>query len=206
MNKAFLVKYAEVALKGKNRKIFEEKLVKQIRLALKRVDGEFKVTRPQGRVFVEAEGDCDEQETIEALQKVFGITAICPVVLTEDNGFDDLAEKLVAYIDEQFPQKDFTFKVFGRRSRKNYPMNSMELCAALGEKILDAFPTLKVDVHNPEVRVNVEIRERINFYVREYPGPGGMPIPCGPPRLPPCMLWLALRSFSTRIMSFVFSI
>ncbi|MCR5641445.1 MAG: tRNA 4-thiouridine(8) synthase ThiI [Lachnospiraceae bacterium] len=176
MNSAFLLKYAEIALKGKNRHIFEETLVKQIEYALEPVDGEFVVTRPQGRIFVEPTGDCDEEEVIEALSHVFGITAICPVCLTKDEGFDALAEEIIAYVDREYPDKHFTFKVESRRARKNYPIESMQLSAMLGERLLAAFPEMKVDVHHPEVLLRVEIRDRINYYSREIPGPGGMPV------------------------------
>ncbi len=176
MNSAFLLKYAEIALKGKNRHIFEETLVKQIEYALEPVDGSFVVTRPQGRIFVEPQGDCDEDEVITALSHVFGITAICPVCLTQDNGFDALAEEIIAYVDRTYPDKHFTFKVESRRARKNYPMESMELSAELGERILAAFPDMNVDVHHPDVLLRVEIRDRINYYSKEIPGPGGMPV------------------------------
>ena len=176
MNHAFLIKYGEIALKGKNRRTFEESLMKQIKFALAGLDAEFVITNPTGRIFIESADDFDVEDAIDALQHVFGIVGICPAVLIEDEGFDDLAQKLVSYVDEQYPDKNFTFKVEARRARKNYPMNSMELNAALGEKLLDAFPTLKVDVHQPEVMVHVEIRERINFYCKEIPGPGGMPV------------------------------
>ncbi|MCR4797098.1 MAG: tRNA 4-thiouridine(8) synthase ThiI, partial [Lachnospiraceae bacterium] len=176
MNHAFLIKYGEIALKGKNRRTFEESLMKQIKFALAGLDAEFVITNPTGRIFIESADDFDVEDAIDALQHVFGIVGICPAVLIEDEGFEDLAQKLVSYVDEQYPDKNFTFKVEARRARKNYPMNSMELNAALGEKLLDAFPTLKVDVHQPEVMVHVEIRERINFYCKEIPGPGGMPV------------------------------
>ena len=176
MEKAFLIKYGEIALKGKNRRTFEESLVKQIQFALKDMDAEFEVTRPTGRIFVESKDEFDVDEALEALQHVFGIVAICPAVLTEDKGFDELAKEVVAYVDHVYPDKHFTFKVDSRRARKNYPMNSMELNAAIGEKLLEAFPEMKVDVHNPEVMIHVEIRERINFYCKEIPGPGGMPV------------------------------
>ncbi len=176
MEKAFLIKYGEIALKGKNRRTFEESLVKQIKFALKDV-GEFEVTRPMGRIFVEALSDFDMDEAIEALSCVFGIVGICPAVLTEDNGFDALAKEVVEYFGEIYGKNpSFTFKVDSRRSRKNYPMNSMELNAAIGEKLLEAYPNLRVDVHNPDVMFHVEIRERINYYCKEVPGPGGMPV------------------------------
>ena len=174
--KAFLVKYGEIALKGKNRRIFEDVLVRKVKDALAKTGGEFAVSKTRGRIFVEALSEIDEEETIAALQRVFGIIGICPVVLTEDEGFDALAEQIVAFFDENFADKHFSFKVDARRARKNYPLNSMEINAAVGEKLLDAFPELSVDVHDPQVLVRIEIRERINFYVKELPGPGGMPI------------------------------
>lgn len=176
MNQAFLIRYGEIAVKGKNRRMFEETLVKNIETALKTVDGTFKVTRPQGRVFVEPEGDFYEDDVIEALSHVFGVTGISPVVMTDDEGFDKLASEVVEYVDRVYPTKDFTFKVEARRARKNYPMDSMEINAAIGEKILEAFPSLKVDVHHPDQMIYIEIRERINFYSKMLPGPGGMPV------------------------------
>ena len=176
MYKAFLIKYAEIAIKGKNRYLFEDALVKQIRYALRNVEGEFDVHKQQGRVFVETVGDYDYDEAVEALSHVFGITGICPAVIVEDEGFDKLAADVVAYMDRIYPDKNFTFKVKARRARKNYPMESMQLAAELGGKILDAFPEMKVDVHNPDVMLNVEIREKISFYSEEIPGPGGMPV------------------------------
>ncbi len=173
---AFVIKYAEIGIKGKNRYVFEDALVRQIKFALKNVDGEFDVFKQQGRVFIKVDGAYDYDETISALTKVFGITGICPAVLTEDEGFEKLAEEIVAYVDEAYPDKNITFKVMSKRARKNYPLKSMELNAALGEKILDAFPEMKVDVHNPDVMIHVEIREQINFYSEEIEGPHGMPV------------------------------
>lgn len=176
MYKAFLIKYAEIAIKGKNRYLFEDALVSQINHALKKVEGEFLVRKEQGRIYVDALSDYDYDEAVDALKCVFGIVGICPVVLLEDEGFDKLAEEVVAYIDKAYENKNFTFKVNARRARKNYPMDSMEINAALGEKILDAFPETKVDVHKPEVVFNVEIRNKINVYSIIVPGPGGMPV------------------------------
>ena len=176
MYTAFLIKYAEIAIKGKNRYIFEDALVRNIRYQLKTVDGNFTVRKENGRIYVETEGDYDYDETVTALQRVFGIVGICPVLLVEDEGFEALCKTVVAHIDEAYPDKNFTFKVNARRARKNYPMTSMEINAAVGEKILEAFPETSVDVHNPQVMVNIEIRPMINIYSTEIPGPGGMPL------------------------------
>ncbi len=173
---SFLIKYGEIGVKGKNRYLFEEALCQQIKYALKRCDGEFKLSRTPGRVFVDALSDFDYDEVIENLQAVFGITGICPVVRLEDEGFEKLAEEVVRYMDTVYPDKNITFKVAARRSRKNYPKNSMELNEDLGEVLLDHFPELKVDVHKPQVTLTVEIREKIYLYSEIIPGPGGMPV------------------------------
>lgn len=176
MYKCFLIKYAEIAIKGKNRYLFEDALVRNIAYQLKSVEGSFSVRKENGRIYVETEGAYDYDETVEALKRVFGIAGICPVVLVEDEGFDKLAADVIAHVDEAYPDKHFTFKVEARRARKNYPMTSMELNAALGERILEAFPETSVDVHDPQVMIYVEIRPMINIYSTEIPGPGGMPL------------------------------
>ena len=174
---SFLIKYAEIGIKGKNRYLFEDALVKQIRRAVRQVEGTFEVSKARGRISVNATSEYDYDELIEALQCVFGIVHICPVVQIPDEGFDDLAEKIVAYMDEMYPDKHLTFKVECRRSRKNYPLNSQEMNRELGGRILDAFADMRVDVHHPQVMLKVEVREQfINVYSLEIPGPGGMPI------------------------------
>ncbi len=173
---AFLIKYAEIGVKGKNKYLFEEALAQQVKYALKRCEGEFKVTRTEGRIYVHALSDFDYDETVDNLKTVFGISGICPVIHVEDEGFEKLAETVTSYIDEVYPDKNMTFKVQARRARKNYPMNSMELNMELGGVILDAFPEMKVDVHHPDIMLHVEIREKIYIYSMEIPGPGGMPV------------------------------
>ena len=174
--KTFLIKYGEIGIKGKNRYLFEDALVKQIRHALKHAEGEFEVRKEQGRIYVDTLSDYEFDEVVEVLKRVFGIVGICPVVVTEDEGFEKLAEVVTDYLEKEYDSHTQTFKVDSRRARKNYPKNSMELNADLGEKILDAFPEMKVDVHKPEMVLNVEIREKIYIYSRIIPGAGGMPV------------------------------
>lgn len=174
--RTFLLKYGEIFLKGKNRYVFEDILVEQVRRAVKKCDGEFKVHKSLSRIYVEALTDYDYDELIETLKCVFGIIAICPVLVLEDNGFDDLKQQVVKYIDETYEDKNFTFKVYSKRARKNYPVNSMEMNCLIGEALLDAYPEIKVDVHKPEVSLHVEVRERIYVYSVIIPGPGGMPV------------------------------
>ncbi len=176
MYKAFLIKYGEIGVKGKNRYLFEDALVRQIRYALKKTDGEFEVTKENGRIYATAVSDFDFDEAVEALKTVFGIIGICPVVQIEDNGFDDLADTVIKYFDSAYPDKHFSFKVNARRARKNYPMDSMEINMEMGGRLLDVFPELSVDVHNPDVLLQIEIRNKINIYSTEIPGPGGMPV------------------------------
>ena len=174
--KSFLIKYAEIGVKGKNKYIFEDALVNQIVKALKRVDGEYKVHKEDGRIYVDTLTEYDYDEVVDALKCVFGIVGICPLVQIEDNGFEDLCENVIRYVDEVYDNKNITFKVNSRRARKNYPLESMEINRKLGEVLLNKFPELKVDVHKPELMLNVEIRKHINIYSEIIPGPGGMPI------------------------------
>ena len=172
----FLLKYGEIGLKGKNRYLFEDALVRQIRFALKDVDGNFQVHKSQARIYVDCEGEYDYEDTVEHLQRVFGLVGICPVVRMEDQGFEQLKKDVVAYMDEMYPDKNLTFKAEARRAKKSYPKTSMEINCDLGEAILDAFPETKVDVHKPDVLLNVEVRQEIYVYSQIIPGAGGMPV------------------------------
>ncbi len=176
MYKSFLIKYAEIGVKGKNRYLFEDRLCEQIRYALTRCEGTFEVTKSQGRIYVNALSAFDYEETIEQLKTVFGITGICPVVYVLDEGFEKLCTDVIDYIDKEYPNKKFTFKVEARRARKDYPKNSMEINCDIGEALLNAFPEIRVDVHKPDVLLRIEIREKINIYSTVIPGPGGLPI------------------------------
>ena len=135
----FLIKYAEIGVKGKNRYLFEDALITQIKRTLRRVDGRFSVTKESGRIYVEAVSEFDYDETVAALKTVFGIVGICPVVLLQDNGYEQLSKDVVDYMGKMYPDKNRTFKVQVRRARKNYPMDSMELARELGSDILDAY-------------------------------------------------------------------
>lgn len=173
---AFLIKYAEIGVKGKNRYLFEDALVQQIKYALKRCEGEFKVHKTQGRIYVDALTDFDFEETVDNLKTVFGISGICPVVYVEDEGFEKLCGTVVQYIDDVYPDKNRTFKIVARRARKNYPLDSMEINREMGGAVLDAYPEMSVDVHRPDIELNIEVREKIYIYSEIIPGPGGMPI------------------------------
>ena len=176
---AFLIKYAEIGIKGKNRYLFEDALIHQIKFALKKCEGKFLISKTQGRIYVEAQEEFDYEETIARLQHVFGISGICPMIYVEDEGFEKLCETVVKYVDDVYPDKNKSFKVNCRRAKKSYPMESMEINAGLGEVLLNAYPELHVDVHEPELLLNVEIREKIYIYSEIISGPGGMPVGTG---------------------------
>ena len=174
--RSFLIKYGEIGVKGKNRRVFEDALMKQIRVVLRRIDGDFYVSGELGRIYVEASGSFDAEEAIAAMSKVFGIVAISPMVRIEDRDFENLQKEAVSYIKNTYPDKPLTFKVDTRRADKSYPHRSDEINAKLGESILMACPNLRVDVKNPDILLKIEIRNHINLYSRSVPGPGGMPV------------------------------
>ena len=176
MVKAFLIKYSEIGIKGKNRYMFEDALRDRVKEKLEKCEGEFLVERENGRIYVEAKSEYDFDEVISQLSKCFGIAHICPVVLVEDKTFGTVCKELVDHMKEELGEKEFTFKVFAKRSDKNYEMTSPEICREAGAYILDHMPGAKVDVHQPEVSVNIEIRHRAYVYVSSIKGPGGMPV------------------------------
>ena len=176
---AFLIKYAEIGIKGKNRYLFEDALVQQMKYALKKCEGEFTIRKTQGRIFVDAQTEFDFDEVVEHLKTVFGISGICPVVYAEDEGFEKLCETIIQYIADVYPDRNKTFKVAARRARKNYPKDSMTINMDMGEAILKAYPEMRVDVHNPDIMLNIEVRDKIYIYSEIIPGPGGMPVGTG---------------------------
>ncbi len=176
---AFLIKYAEIGIKGKNRGIFEEALVNQIKLALKKCEGQFHVDRRSGRVFVYCDSDYDYDEVTEHLSFVFGIVGICPVKILPQMELAQLQEEAAKFFGEEYPDRNVTFKVHTRRLDKRFEQDSMTVNGEIGYSILTAYPETKVDVHHPEVMLNVEIRERVYMYSHILPGPGGLPVGSG---------------------------
>ncbi len=173
---AFLLKYAEIGLKGKNRHVFEDALVKEVAHKLEKVDGEFEVSRINGRIFVQTKSEYDYDEAIKAMQKVFGVVGICPVTQIEDQEPEAVIKAAVQFIADNYKDKNFSFKVNTRRANKGYPVPSMEMDARVGEAILDAFPETHVDVHNPEVVLSIELRAEIFMYSKLIKGAGGLPL------------------------------
>lgn len=175
MRRAYLVKYGEIAIKGNNRYLFENALLDQIKGRLSKV-GKFKVTKEQGRVFVEPQEEIDEEEVMQVLTKIFGLVGICPVLVLESSDFNHIKEQAVAFLQAEYPEENYTFKVEAKRAVKSYFMNSMEICKEVGAYVLDKMPELKVDVHKPQVRLWIEIRNNTYIYSRVVKGLGGMPV------------------------------
>ncbi|MBR2696068.1 MAG: tRNA 4-thiouridine(8) synthase ThiI [Parasporobacterium sp.] len=183
-----LIKYSEIGVKGKNRYVFEDMLVKNIKSALKVLDGESEVRKAQGRIYVNYQAE-EKEEAISALQKVFGIAWICPVSQYDRLSFDELKEAVLKHVEEEFfrnsPQTGAdsevtTFKVSCRRVDKAFPMTSMEVNEEIGGALLDAFPSLRVDVHEPQIVVSIELRPYdVNIYSKSYEGLCGMPVGSG---------------------------
>ncbi|MBQ0059251.1 MAG: tRNA 4-thiouridine(8) synthase ThiI [Lachnospiraceae bacterium] len=179
MYNTFLIKYGEIGIKGNNRHVFEDALCKRIRLALAKVSGEFNITKERGRIYVRADGEWHYEETLDALKHVFGIVGICPVMVIPATDFAALAEAALQFLKETYPGTTKSFKVKAKRINKGFEKNSMEIDADLGEIILENCPTMHVDVHHPDILLDIEIRDNIYIYSETIPGPGGMPIGTG---------------------------
>ena len=172
----YLIKYGEIGVKGRNRWLFEDALVSQIRTALSRIEGDFRAYKEQGRIYVECDGNFDGEEVVAALKRVFGIVGICPVMTTDEAELEKIKEDAVRFLENTEKTHDQTFKVVTRRARKSYPVPSMEVSSEVGGAILDSFPQMRVDVHEPQLELHIEIRDKVYFYSRTIPGPGGMPV------------------------------
>ncbi len=175
MYQAFLVKYGEIGLKGNNRHIFENALKNRVQDSLRPL-GEYTVVREQGRIFVECPQGYDYEDTVEALSRVFGVTGFCPVKVVDTTDWETAKQAVGDFVEEMYPQKNFTFKVAAKRADKQYPFTSPEICAKIGEYLLSRFSELSVDVHEPQEVITVEIRGRAYIYSKVLAGPGGMPV------------------------------
>lgn len=173
-----LIKNGEIALKGLNRGTFEDVLVRNIRWRLKSLGG-FEITKAQSTITVRpksAEADLDE--ACDRISKVFGVAAFSRALVTEKN-MDVIKREAVAYLRDTLTEAK-TFKVNARRSDKTFPFKSPEIQQELGGTLLEAYPHLKVDVHDPEVAVTVEIRDHEAYiHGAQLPGAGGLPVSSG---------------------------
>ena len=178
MNEIILLKLGEVVLKGLNRRSFEDKLMSNIRRRLQHC-GKFQVVSRQSTIYVEPAGEgCDMEEAYALCKRVFGVIAVtrarpCP----KDK--DAMVSCAKSYLGDQLAKAQ-TFKVETKRSDKHFSMNSMEISQYVGGALHDAYPHLKVDVHDPELCVHVEVREKAAYvHGPSEPGAGGLPIGMG---------------------------
>ncbi|WP_301172261.1 tRNA uracil 4-sulfurtransferase ThiI [Brevibacillus nitrificans] len=168
-----LIRYGELALKGKNRDMFEETLVRSVKSVL-RSFFKIKVRRNYGRMYVELHGE-DAYEVMDRLKRVFGISSFSPTIQV-DPDIDTIKERSLELIRQMNPEPR-NFRVVTRRADKRYPIPSMEVNRIVGTHILRALPKIKVDVHEPEAIVNIEIRTEGTYISCEtIPGPGGLPV------------------------------
>ena len=174
MKEIILVKNGELVLKGLNRCSFEDVLIKNMKRHLAPL-GTFKFTKSQSTIMVEPEDtDTDLDDAAECLKKVFGIAALSRAAVCEKD-MNCIIKTALAYLEDELSAAK-TFKVEAKRSDKKFPLKSPEICREAGGAILKKFNHLRVDVHNPEITVTVEIRDNYAF-VRgnNIKGAGGMP-------------------------------
>ncbi len=178
MKEIILLKNGEIALKGLNRSVFEDRLINNARRRLEPL-GRFSFRKAQSTIYVEPKTDgVDLDEAADRLQKVYGIAALTRACVVEKD-FEDIKAKAAEYLREELEDAK-TFKVEAKRSDKSFPMNSPEICQELGAHLLEHFPHLAVDVHNPDVTVVVEVRDFAAYvHGSQLPGAGGIPVGSG---------------------------
>lgn len=175
MKEVILIKDGELALKGLNRRNFEDKMISTIRRRLKSL-GEIKITNAQSAIYIEPIGDdFDFEEALERVKLIFGIAAFSRACVCEKN-MEDILEKAGSYLKDTLSGIK-TFKVEAKRSDKTFPLKSPEICREVGGAILSSCPHLTVDVHNPDIIVTVEVRDYA-AYIRagQIKGAGGLPV------------------------------
>ena len=175
MKEIILCKYGEIALKGLNKSSFESTLVKNVKRRLRRF-GKFDYWRSQSTLYISPrEESIDMDEVLEAVGKIFGIVKMYKALEVEKTMEAILGDTL-DYLADALEDAQ-TFKVEAKRADKKFPHKSPEICAELGHVILEKFPHLSVDVHEPDVTVFVEIREKHAFVnAMKFAGAGGLPI------------------------------
>ena len=174
--KVLIVKYGEIAMRGNNRHIFTGKLVKAIRKNID-TEGDFYVVKEQGRLIIESRGtEIDFDRIIPKVMPIFGIIALCPGIKTEDQSIENIRSLALEHMKELCSDKTYTFKVETKRSDKRYPMSSREVSADVGGYVFNNMDNLSVDVHNPEIVLNIELRNDAYIYSKLIKTFGGLPV------------------------------
>lgn len=177
MKNVFLVKYGEIAIKGKNRHLFENRLLNNIKRNLKDI-GDFYITKEQGRIMVEAVDNesIDIQNVLDRLSRIFGIVGIAYGLKEDEVSMETIKRLALAQMEKECEGRNITFKVETRRADKRFPLTSMEINAEMGGYLLDTLgDKVKVDVHNPDVVLMIELRNHAYVYAKTHKGAGGMP-------------------------------
>ena len=174
MNRIILVRYTEIHLKGLNRPFFEKKLIANMKSSLKGIP--CKIYHEQGRIYVHSVPDDSFDEAIDRLRRVFGIHSLSPAYVV-DKDWDNVVNTCYELMEKEIERSGKTsFKVFARRSDKHYFMNSDAINREMGGLMLERFPCLHVDIHNPKIKLCIEIRDSAYVYCEEIPCANGMPI------------------------------
>jgi len=175
LQEIILLKLGEIVLKGANKRSFEQKLESNIRRKLT-PHGDFKVYTAQSTVYVEPQSEtCDMSGAFAAMRCVFGVTSLSRAAGCEKDA-DAILETAKTYLKDDFARAR-SFKVESKRADKRFPMTSIQLSQYVGGLLSEAFPSVTVDVHNPELTVTLEVRD-YKAYVHAAPvqGAGGMPV------------------------------
>lgn len=176
MEKVLIIRYGEISLKGLNRPYFENTLLKNIRRSVRQI-GDIRVYKSHGRLYIDLE-DYDEEDIIEIVTKIFGVVSVSIAYIFKAN-MEKICEVALKQALECVEEGIKTFKVETKRANKNFPVKSPEISRTVGGYILEHIDGLKVDVHNPDIRINVEVRDKAYVYSRKIPGFGGMPYGSG---------------------------
>ena len=176
MQNVLLAKYGEIALRGKNRHLIENALLKTISKNLEKI-GNYSVSKEQGRVLIESKDEIfDYDKVIPLVVNILGITAVCPAIKLNDSSIENIREKALLHMKEHWTDKNYSFKVETKRSDKQYPMDSREISTDIGGYIFNNMDNITVDVRNPDITLMVEIRNYVYVYSKLIKGFGGLPI------------------------------
>lgn len=179
MQNVLLVKYGEIALRGKNRASIENHLLEIIQKNVDRLKiGSFRVCKEQGRVLIEClnkDDFFDYDKIIPSVVNILGITAVCPAIKLDDSSLENIKLHAVLHMKEFWSDDNYSFKVETKRSDKNYPMTSLDISIEVGGHIHDNMSNLSVDVRKPEVTLVVEIRNSTYILSKIIKGFGGLP-------------------------------
>lgn len=176
MRNVLLVKYGEIATRGKNRYLVENRLIRTIIERLSPYAG-YRVYKEQGRLLVVNEAvDFDYDLVIPLVTVLPGVTAVCPCIETEDQSLENLRKLALEHCKEHFGEGSITFKCETKRSDKKYPHTSREVSADIGGYILHNMDNVTVDVHDPDFTVMIELRNNAYIYTKLIEGCGGLPM------------------------------